>query len=92
MLNVPNPETKKATKARKLAEQVSLFSSMPDCALVPLEVVSAITGRSPASVWRDVAQGRLDKPVKVGLRSTRWRVGGLRLSLSAQSIADKSAE
>ena len=91
MLNVPNPETKKATKARRLTEQVSRFSSLPDCALVSLEVVSAIMGRSPASIWRDVAQGRLDKPIKVGLRSTRWRVGGLRLLLSAQSIAEKSA-
>lgn len=91
MHTVPIPETKKAAKAEKLANQVALFSSLPDCARVSVDVVSAITGRSPASIWRDVAKGRLAKPVKVGLRSTRWSVGDLRLSLSAQSIVGKAA-
>ena len=81
MHTVSNPETKKATKARKLAEQVALSSSLPDCAHVSVDVVSAITGRSPASIWRDVAKGRLAKPVKVGMRSTRWRVGDLKAVL-----------
>ena len=75
---VSSPETKQAIKARKLAEQVALFSSLPDCALVPLPVVCALKGRSPASIWRDVAQGRLAKPVKAGPRCTRWRVGDLK--------------
>ncbi len=82
MLTVANLETKKAAKARKLAEQVGLFSSLPNCALVALPVVCAITGRSPASVWRDVKAGRLAKPVNAGPRSTRWHVGDLRDSVA----------
>jgi predicted DNA-binding transcriptional regulator AlpA len=71
-------ETKKATQARKLAEQVQLFTFLPNCALVALPVVCAITGRSPASIWRDVRAGRLVKPVNAGPRCTRWRVGDLK--------------
>ncbi len=73
-----SPEAKKAARNKKLAEQLALFSSLPDCARVPLPVVCAITGRSPASVWRDVAAGRLAKPVSVGVRCTRWIVGDIR--------------
>ncbi|NMQ07557.1 transcriptional regulator [Candidatus Accumulibacter phosphatis] len=72
------PETRKAAKAAKLAEQLKLFESLPPYALVALPVVCAITGRSPASVWRDVKAGRCPAPVKAGPRSTRWRVGDLR--------------
>lgn len=70
----PNP----ATKTKKLAAQLALFSSLPDCALVALPVVCAIRGRSAASIWRDVNSGRCPLPVRVGARSTRWRVGDLR--------------
>lgn len=65
-------------RAKKLAEQLALFESLPDCALVALPVVCAVKGRSPASVWRDVAAGRLPKPTHAGPRCTRWRVGDLR--------------
>lgn len=78
MNTVPTPEVKKAAKAAKLAEQLKLFGALPDCALVALPVVCAITGRSPASIWRDVKDGRCPAPVKAGPRSTRWRVGDLR--------------
>ena len=71
-------EAKAAAKAVKLAEQLRLFDSLPPHALVALPVVCAITGRSPASVWRDVNAGRCPAPVKAGPRSTRWRVGDLR--------------
>lgn len=67
-----------ASKTRKLAEQIALFDSLPDCALVALPVVCAIRGRSPASIWRDVSAGRLPAPVKAGPRCTRWKVGDLR--------------
>ena len=73
--------SKIALKARKLAEQVPPFSSLPDCALVALPVVCALRGRSPASIWRDVKAGRIPKPVKAGIRCTRWLVGDLRGAL-----------
>ena len=81
MHTIPIHETTKAATAKKLAEQVALFSSLPDCALVALPVVCAIRGRSPASIWRDVAASRCPAPIAAGPRCTRWRVGDLRGAL-----------
>lgn len=71
-------ETIKSTKLQKFSDQLSLFDSLPDCAQVPITIVCAIKGRSPASIWRDVAAGRIAKPVSAGPHCTRWRVGDLR--------------
>ena len=71
-MNHPTPEAKKADKVAKLAEQLQLFESLPNNALVALPVVCAIRGRSPASIWRDVAAHRCPAPVSAGPRCTRW--------------------
>jgi hypothetical protein len=81
MRTVSTTQAKKAARAAKLAAQVALFDSLPDCALVALPVVCAIRGRSPASTWRDVAAGRLVVPVSAGPRCTRWRVADLRAAM-----------
>ncbi len=73
-----NQNTFASSKSTKLVEQIKLFDSLPDCALVALPVVCAIRGRSPASIWRDVKAGRCPTPVAAGPRCTRWRVGDLR--------------
>ena len=71
-------ETSKSTKIQKLSEQLAMFDHLPNCAQVPITIVCAIKGRSPASIWRDVAAGRIAKPVNAGPHCTRWRVGDLR--------------
>jgi predicted DNA-binding transcriptional regulator AlpA len=68
------------SKSVKLAQQLALFDSLPDTALVSLPVVCTLRGRSPASIWRDVKAGRCPAPVSAGPRCTRWRVGDLRAS------------
>lgn len=76
----PTLEASKASaKVSKLAAQLSMFSFLPDCALVPMPVVCAITGRSPTSIRRDVAAGRLARPVKVGPNCSRWRASDVRM-------------
>jgi predicted DNA-binding transcriptional regulator AlpA len=67
--------------ARRRQRDLERFHSLPDDALIDVWVVSAVRGRSPASTWRDVAQGRLAPPVRVGARSTRFVVGNIRASL-----------
>jgi predicted DNA-binding transcriptional regulator AlpA len=57
------------------------FPLLPDEALIEIRTVSALLGRSKASIWHDVAAGRLVAPVKVG-GSTRWRVGDVRAALA----------
>jgi predicted DNA-binding transcriptional regulator AlpA len=69
----------------KHAETISAFDSLPAIARVPIQVVCGVTGRSRASVWRDVIAGRLPAPLKCG-GSTRWVVGTLRAALSVVAV------
>jgi predicted DNA-binding transcriptional regulator AlpA len=87
MKTVSTTQAKKAARAAKLANQLNLFDSLPGCSLVAIPLVCALTGRSPASVWRDVKAGRLPKPVSAGPRCTRWRKSDL---LSAQFAGSQS--
>lgn len=61
------------------------FDSLPDVALVPQRVVELLFDCSNATLWRRVGSGTLPRPVRVGARSTRWRVGALRAALAALS-------
>lgn len=61
------------------------WDDLPNDARVSLPVVVILTGRSPASVWRDVKAGRLPEPVKAGPRCSRWIVGDLRRTLNQKA-------
>jgi predicted DNA-binding transcriptional regulator AlpA len=67
-------------KAEQLKQQLANVKDSPDWATVTIKVVMALTNRSRASIYRDVAAGRLPKWFKQGA-STRWRVGDLRRTL-----------
>ncbi|NCC93364.1 MAG: DNA-binding protein [Opitutae bacterium] len=53
------------------------FDARPGVALVPARVVALILGVSRSTVWRMAASGQL-QPVRVGARSTRFRVADIR--------------
>lgn len=72
------PSRRRAARQRRITETLERFDSLPDEALIEIGIVTIVCGRSPASIWRDVAAGRLAKPLRVGLRSTRWRVCDVR--------------
>jgi len=61
---------------------LSAFDALPESAFVSLCVVCALFGCSPATVWRRVRTGQLVTPHRIGLRTTRWRVGDLRKELA----------
>lgn len=65
------------------------FDAMPNSARIDVTTLSIITGRSKASVWRDVKAKRLPQPVRSGLRCTRWIVGEIRKALEAQTEGAK---
>lgn len=67
----------------KYADTIAVFDSLPNIARIPIQVVCGVTGRSRASVWRDVIAKRLPAPVKCG-GSTRWVVGELRTALDKE--------
>ena len=58
---------------------------MPDCALVSAKQLSALTGRSKTSLWRDIKNGFLPKPRKIGCRSARWSIHELKKYLNGQT-------
>jgi predicted DNA-binding transcriptional regulator AlpA len=63
-------------------DRVAAFDNLPDGALIDLPTLTALACRSKASVYRDVAAGRLPKPIRVGLQSVRWRVADVRAYLN----------
>jgi predicted DNA-binding transcriptional regulator AlpA len=65
-----------------ILERVRTFTQLPTEALVNVDVVSALAHRSKPSIWRDVNEGRLASPIKIGPNSTRWRAGDVRRYLN----------
>jgi hypothetical protein len=64
----------------KLAASLATFDSLPDYGGVTIQVGCATTGRSRASIYRDIAAGRIEAFKISG--STRLRVGSLRRLLA----------
>jgi predicted DNA-binding transcriptional regulator AlpA len=58
------------------------FDSLPDSALVRVQVVAALRACSVATVWNHAASGLLPKPEKFG-GITAWRVGALRQAMAS---------
>ena len=54
------------------------IDTLPDCALLSVKDVSAITSRSRTSLWRDVRAGHLAKPIKLAGRAVRFRADDVR--------------
>ena len=61
-----------------LPARVQQFDMLPDSALMNVREISLLSGKSTATLWRDVHSERLASPIKVGPNSTRWRVGDVR--------------
>ncbi|MEI7444438.1 MAG: AlpA family transcriptional regulator [Burkholderiales bacterium] len=40
--------------------------------LLSFREVAALTGRSRTSIYADIKAGRFPRPIKTGLRSSRW--------------------
>lgn len=57
------------------------FDSMPEQAVVRVQVVAALRGCCVATVWRHTREGLLPQPEKFG-RVTGWRVGALRQAMA----------
>jgi len=69
---------------RRVQRTLAQFNLLPDDALIGIRTVSILIDRSPASIWRDVAKGRLPKPVKMG-HSTRFHVGAVRAAMKGKA-------
>lgn len=70
---------------RCLPESVAAFDTLPEEALVDLRTVTVLSCRSKSSIYRDITAGRLARPVHIGPKSARWRVGDVREYLTGKS-------
>lgn len=81
-MNHPIPRTnspaKAASKSEKLRKLLELFPSLPDSALVPINLVQLLSGRGITSIRRDISAGRFCPPVHIGPNCSRWPVGAVR--------------
>jgi predicted DNA-binding transcriptional regulator AlpA len=68
-----------------ILERITVFDDLPDGALIDISEISALACRSRASIWRDVHQGRLSQPHKVGPNATRWYVRDVRSYLKGDA-------
>ena len=71
---------------RKKPKDLSL-DSRDNSAMVDVDVVAAVLGRSKTSIWRDAREGRIPRPVKTGPGSTRWNVGAIRRHLANLGVS-----
>ena len=53
-----------APAAARIPDALAAFPHLPDEAFADIKTVSAVTSRSPASIWRDVKAGRLPAPTR----------------------------
>lgn len=74
----------KAKNTTSHSQRVSQFDELPDSAFVPISIVCAIQGCSPATAWRLVRNGKLPQPKKFGARMTRFNVGALRAMIGGE--------
>ena len=58
--------------------RVMNFDELPNSALVSTKELISLSGRSRTSVWRDVRDGYLAKPTKVGARNVKWTANEVR--------------
>ena len=65
-----------------IPQRLESLASMPAEALVSAKELSILSGRSRASIWRDVQAGRLPKPIVIGPQARRWRVADVRAYLA----------
>ena len=63
-------------------DRIRTFEALPADALIDLKMVSTLTSRSRSSIYRDIQLGYLEKPIRLGKSSSRWRVEDVRAYLN----------
>ena len=68
------------------------FDSLPDCAVIRLPIVLAVTGYSRMTWLNGVDAGKFPQPVQIGPRSIAWRVGDIRALLTSFTTQEKKID
>ena len=67
-----------------LSSRVCEFDQLPDSALLTVAEISTLSGRSRTSIWRDIKNHRLPKPVALSSHASRWRAADVRSYLAGR--------
>ncbi len=71
-----------------MATDVSNFDRLPDAAVVPASTLTALAGISASTVWNRVkGDPSFPKPIRLGAKCTRFRVGDIRRYLAGDASA-----
>lgn len=79
--------TKPEEPKRGVVMPTRSFDELPGSALVADKVVAELLSCHRTQVWRMAREGRLPKPIKIGLNSTRWRVSEVREAIAKLAAA-----
>lgn len=77
----------KPANCTPLKSSIVNFDSLPDSAMVDDKTFAVVIGQSRNTVWRKSKAGILPAPIKVGPKTTRWRVGAIRAYLASMTAA-----
>lgn len=68
-----------ADRQQAAKPDISHFDRLPDQAMVPTGVFAAVINVGDSTVWRRTKlEPDFPKPIRLGIRCTRWRVGDIR--------------
>ncbi len=70
-----------------MSPKLSQFADLPDEALASIKTVAAITEEGVSTIWRKAKTDPNLKPIKLGNRCTRFRVGGVRAYMRGEVTA-----
>lgn len=69
-----------------------LTGDLPSEGFVRLPKVLHVLGVGRSSFWAGIKEGRYPKPVKLGPRTSAWRVDDIRALIASHSNADAEEE
>ena len=70
----------------KTESRLSNLAELPNQALLSMNEVSQLCGRSRTSLWRNVMRGYLAAPVKIGSHTEKSRVSDVRQFLNGGGV------
>jgi predicted DNA-binding transcriptional regulator AlpA len=65
---------------------VSQFDQLPDSALVPVNIFSAVLNAGDSTIWRRAKnEPNFPQPRRYGSKCTRWKVGDIRAFIAGKA-------
>ena len=65
---------------------VSHFDQLPDSAMVPVKLFSAVLNAGDSTIWRRAkTEPDFPQPRRLGSKCTRWKVGDIRAFIAGKA-------